>query len=192
MCIIAAFVMAFILNPTFLNAAWQLWFCAASLPLLGYSLGYGIAFLLRQPHKKCRTIAFETGSQNVSLAMTLTVVTFANSPLFFDMLFYPSLYACFIYIDSFLVIGIYKIVVYLMKKNGSHMDKHIDDFDVVDGEDDDDDEVDIEHDDEVIRKDEKMALKAISVDKTSPVVYMNTDGDKYKKMWILLVLKMLV
>ncbi|XP_041464093.1 ileal sodium/bile acid cotransporter-like [Lytechinus variegatus] len=183
MCIIAAFALSFILNPTFLHAVWQLWFCAASLPLLGYFLGYGIAFLLRQPHKKSRTIAFETGSQNVSLAMTLTVVSFANSPLFFDMLFYPSLYACFIYIDSFVVIGIYKAIVYCKSKNDQFMDMRVNGFDVVPGDEvdaDDDDEEDIENHHDVSRNEEKRALQTVSVNNS--VVRMGADGDKYQKM----------
>ena len=115
--IITTFILIFILNPSFLFAGWQLWLCAAFLPLLGYFLGYILARILCQSHRKCRTIAFETGSQNVSLAMTLTVLTFADSPLFYDMLFYPSLYGCFIYIDSFAVILLFKLIVYAKNKN---------------------------------------------------------------------------
>ena len=100
------------MNQSLRLAGWELWMCAAFLPLFGYFLGYAIARVLCQSHRKCRTIAFETGSQNVSLAMTLTVLTFADSPFFYDMLFYPSLYACFIYVDSFAVIFIYKLAVY--------------------------------------------------------------------------------
>ena len=117
MCIIAGFILVFVLNPFFLFAGWQMWLCAAFLPLLGYFLGYALARILCQSHRKCRTIAFETGSQNVSLAMTLTVLSFADTSLFYDMLFYPSLYACFIYIDSFAVILLYKLAIYMRNRN---------------------------------------------------------------------------
>ncbi|XP_063955768.1 ileal sodium/bile acid cotransporter-like [Lytechinus pictus] len=144
-CIIVAFAFSIVMNPAFLRAGWKLWFCAAVLPIAGFCMGYGIARLLRQPHKKCRTIAFETGSQNVSLALTLTVITFADSPLFLDMLFYPSLYVCFIYIDSFpLIIG-YKIYSYYHSKNRKldekeHVDKDV--YAEVGDDSDDDDDVD--------------------------------------------------
>ncbi|XP_071498380.1 ileal sodium/bile acid cotransporter-like [Diadema antillarum] len=122
-CIVSVFVINSLLNPRlFHEATWELWICAAFLPLLGYAIGYGLAVVLRQPHDKCRTIAFETGSQNVSLALTLTVLTFAESHLFLDMLFYPSLYALFIYVDSFIVILIYKFGVCLIeRKNGEKL-----------------------------------------------------------------------
>ena len=117
--IVVAFVLIIYMNPTFLFAGWQLWLCAAVLPLIGYIFGYALARILRQSHRKCRTIAFETGSQNVSLAATLTVLTFGDSPLLLDMLFYPLLYACFIYIDSFAIIIPYKLIKCYLKKGSS-------------------------------------------------------------------------
>ncbi|XP_030846208.1 ileal sodium/bile acid cotransporter-like [Strongylocentrotus purpuratus] len=136
-CLIFAIAISIIMNPAFFKAGWRLWFCAAILPMIGFCMGYSIARLLRQPHKKCRSIAFETGSQNVSLALTITVVTFADSPLFLDMLFYPSLYLCFINIDSFTVIFLYKIVTYYREKNCPRKEKEPNDKDVDDEDDDD-------------------------------------------------------
>ena len=124
------------MNPTTLTAAWQLWLSAAVLPLLGYVIGYGLARILRQSHRKCRAIAFETGSQNASLALTLTALTFADSPLFYDMLFYPSLYATFIYIDSLPIIWIYKLISCYSRKYKSVKTK---DYPVKSCDDDDDD-----------------------------------------------------
>ena len=83
------------------------------------------------------------------------------------MLFYPSLYACFIYIDSFVVIGIYKVVLYLQKKYRMLTEKQGDDFD---GDDcDEGDEEDVETDD-VMQKDEKLALKSPSANQTSSII----------------------
>ncbi|XP_072178751.1 ileal sodium/bile acid cotransporter-like [Diadema setosum] len=116
LCVVITFVISILLNPNIFNVGWQLWLCAGILPMLGYAIGYGFALVFRQSHVKCRTIAFETGSQNVSLALTLTVLTFAESPLFLDMLFYPSLYAVFIYSESFVVLVVYRLVKHLRKR----------------------------------------------------------------------------
>ncbi|XP_063955437.1 sodium-dependent organic anion transporter-like [Lytechinus pictus] len=124
--IIMVWVLFFMLNPTWLNAGWQLWICAMLLPFLGYGFGYSLAILFRQSHFKCRAISFETGSQNVSLATTLIVVSFTDSPLFLDMLFYPGLYAVFLYVDSFVVIILMKGAAYLRKKRNLATDEGYD------------------------------------------------------------------
>ena len=107
--IIVSFTIVFMMNPTFYEAGWQLWFAGAILPLIGYAIGYGFAFLLRQSHKKCLAIAFETGSQNVAFGFTITVMSFANTDLFVDMIFYPILYSIFICVDSAFVLVAYWI-----------------------------------------------------------------------------------
>ncbi|XP_030832211.1 ileal sodium/bile acid cotransporter-like, partial [Strongylocentrotus purpuratus] len=160
---IVAWVLFFKLNPGFLNAGWQLWMCAMLLPFLGYGLGYGLAVLLRQPHNKCRAISFETGSQNVSLATTLIVVSFANSPLFYDMLFYPALYAVFLYVDTSIVIAILKVGMYLHKKHRSTTDKEHDENDK------------FGYDNEAIATDQEEGVKTVAIKQTAADNYVKTD-----------------
>ncbi|XP_033626717.1 ileal sodium/bile acid cotransporter-like [Asterias rubens] len=98
-----------IINPSMFFSPWQLWFASFILPLLGYGFGYLLAFILRRPHIECRTICFETGAQNIGLALTLILVTFADGDLFQDMLVFPSLYGPFLILHACLIVVIYLI-----------------------------------------------------------------------------------
>ncbi|XP_071483423.1 ileal sodium/bile acid cotransporter-like [Diadema antillarum] len=109
---IGSVAVSIILNSSFYKAGWGLWLCSILLPALGFAIGYGFALLLRQPHAKCRAIAFETGSQNVGLAWTVTLLSFADSPLFLDMLFYPVLYLFFVTFEPILLVGLYRWVIH--------------------------------------------------------------------------------
>ncbi|XP_071483377.1 ileal sodium/bile acid cotransporter-like [Diadema antillarum] len=113
------------LNPNFYKAGWGLWLCSILLPALGFAMGYGFALLLRQPHAKCRAIAFETGSQNVEFALTVTLLSFADSPLFPDMLFYPILYLLLIHLEPALLIGLYKWIIHMRKGKGADAEDNI-------------------------------------------------------------------
>ena len=105
--IVLAFTLVILINPTFYKASWGLWIGALLLPVLGFSVGYGFAFLLRQKHPQCRAIAFETGSQNAAFAFAITLLSFTTTPYFLQMIIYPVLYALFIYVDSFAILGVY-------------------------------------------------------------------------------------
>ncbi len=96
-----------IINPSMFLSPWQLWFASFILPLLGYVFGYLLGFILRRPHSECRTICFETGAQNIGLALTLLLVTFSDSDLLKEMLIFPSLYGPFLILHACLIIGIY-------------------------------------------------------------------------------------
>ncbi|XP_072169931.1 ileal sodium/bile acid cotransporter-like [Diadema setosum] len=106
--LIGTITVGILLNPYFYKAGWGLWLCSIIHPALGFAIGYGLALLLRQPHAKCRAIAFETGSQNVGLAWTLTFLSFADSRLFLDMLLYPALYPVFSLLEFIVVVGLYR------------------------------------------------------------------------------------
>lgn len=45
--------------------------CGVLLPWGGFALSYLVAFVLRQSHVNCRTIAIETGIQNAGIAIVL-------------------------------------------------------------------------------------------------------------------------
>lgn len=50
---------------------WKTLLCGLLLPWAGFGISYGVAFLLRQEHRNCRTIAIETGIQNAGIAIVL-------------------------------------------------------------------------------------------------------------------------
>ncbi|XP_036384638.1 ileal sodium/bile acid cotransporter-like [Megalops cyprinoides] len=61
-------------------------------PLIGYSFGFIISIIMRQPWPRCRTIALETGTQNVQIASTVLQVSFPPEQLA-QMFTFPLIYA---------------------------------------------------------------------------------------------------
>eukprot|EP00057_Strongylocentrotus_purpuratus_P001284 XP_001197736.3 PREDICTED: ileal sodium/bile acid cotransporter-like [Strongylocentrotus purpuratus] len=106
-----------IINPGMYLVSWQVWFCVLTLPALGAALGYLISWALRRSPQHCRTIAYETGFQNVSLAMTLIVLTFDGSPIMFEVFTYPSLYGPIMMIEGLFSVAVYKAVVRYTKSS---------------------------------------------------------------------------
>ncbi|CAM1324828.1 SLC10A6 (predicted) [Pycnogonum litorale] len=77
MCIIfVGFIIAMILDYKFIFTSWKVWTADYLLTSAATTLGYLLAWILRQKHKICRTIAFETGSQNVPLTINVLLMTF--------------------------------------------------------------------------------------------------------------------
>ena len=97
------------------TSGWKVWFASVIMPFLGFGLGYGIARILKQSHKKCRTVAFETGCQNVALTLTLILLTFSDHPQFGDLVTFPSLYGILQIIDALFCVMIWKIVTKFRK-----------------------------------------------------------------------------
>nr|XP_054755723.1 ileal sodium/bile acid cotransporter-like [Lytechinus pictus] len=113
--IATSIILMAIINPGMYSVSWQVWICVLTLPALGAALGYLLSWALRRPPAHCRTIAYETGLQNVSLA--LTVLTFEGSPIMFEVLTYPSLYGPVMMVEGLIGVLVYKIVV---RRTGSH------------------------------------------------------------------------
>ena len=106
------------ITPKMFTSGWKVWFAAIMLPYFGFGFGYTLARILRQSHKKCRTVAFETGSQNVALSLTLILLSFSDSPDFGDLMTFPSLYGIFIFVDAVIVVLVYRLVLHY--RNDTH------------------------------------------------------------------------
>ncbi|XP_072050529.1 ileal sodium/bile acid cotransporter-like [Amphiura filiformis] len=108
-----------LINPRMFTSGWKVWFASVTLPFLGFSIGYGMALLLKQSHTKCRAIAFETGCQNVALTLTLILMTFSEHPDFADLMTFPSLFSIFMMVDPLICVAIWR-VKHRTNKNPSH------------------------------------------------------------------------
>ncbi|XP_013399432.1 ileal sodium/bile acid cotransporter-like isoform X1 [Lingula anatina] len=75
--ILIVIVCQIILYPHIFTSEWKIWIAAVLLPFVGIILGYAFSAAACQTAKCCRTIAFETGSQNVAIALTLIAISFS-------------------------------------------------------------------------------------------------------------------
>jgi len=119
--IIANLVLAFIMFPkAFSKAGWALWLIAALMPIMGAALGYGISVLVGKIPKlkeegnfqsrQWRTVALETGAQNLRLANTIVQVSFIDCPsVIEEMIVFPLLYGIFQTCECLAVAGAWKL-----------------------------------------------------------------------------------
>ncbi|XP_785464.3 ileal sodium/bile acid cotransporter [Strongylocentrotus purpuratus] len=107
--IVSIFITSYI-NPKIWTSSWKIYVASIAHMWIGWGLGYVIARLFRQPHRQCRTIAFETGAQHVGLALTLIAFSYKNDiQLFLQIIIYPMLFGPFSIISFSAWVGLYKI-----------------------------------------------------------------------------------
>ena len=78
---------------------WPVYFAAIGLGLVGMTLGFVLARLLRQDANRSRTIALETGIQNGPLAVLIVTLTFSGEQQQ-QVLLIPVLYSLFIVLSA--------------------------------------------------------------------------------------------
>ncbi|KAJ8399075.1 hypothetical protein AAFF_G00414540 [Aldrovandia affinis] len=85
----------------------QIMATASLLPMIGFMLGYILSTLFRLPEACRRTVAMETGCQNIQLCSTILKVTFPIEVIGALFLF-PVVYILFQIIESLILITIYR------------------------------------------------------------------------------------
>ncbi|XP_067126712.1 ileal sodium/bile acid cotransporter-like [Centruroides vittatus] len=71
--------------------SWKLTIASICMPITGIILGYFIAFICRRSNAVCKTIAIESGIQNVAVAFSVIVLSF-DIRKYFTILFIPWFY----------------------------------------------------------------------------------------------------
>ncbi|XP_056413670.1 sodium/bile acid cotransporter 4 [Hyla sarda] len=94
---------------------------AVIMPIIGYSMGYGLATLFNLPPNCRRTVSLETGCQNVQLCTALLKLAFP-AHLIGSMYMFPLLYALFQAAEA----GIYVLVYKLYRKEVLHKQEPMD------------------------------------------------------------------
>ncbi|XP_044149668.1 sodium/bile acid cotransporter 4 [Bufo gargarizans] len=94
---------------------------AVIMPMIGYSMGYGLATLFKLSPNCRRTVSLETGCQNVQLCTALLKLAFP-AHLIGSMYMFPLLYALFQAAEA----GIYVLVYKLYRKEVLHKPEPMD------------------------------------------------------------------
>lgn len=84
------------------------------MPLIGYSFGYIISSLFNLSHKERRTVAMETGCQNIQLCTTILKLAFPME-LIGPLFLFPIVYGCLQLIEAVVLIVIFRTHQYLTR-----------------------------------------------------------------------------
>ncbi|XP_069778981.1 sodium-dependent organic anion transporter-like [Narcine bancroftii] len=90
------------------NADPSLLIIGAINPLIGYAAGFIFAVIFQQSWKRCRTIAFETGTQNGHLCTTILLLAFKSGKRK-SMFAYPFIYILFQIFHGLIFIAVFQI-----------------------------------------------------------------------------------
>ncbi|CAK9031721.1 Probable sodium/metabolite cotransporter BASS2, partial [Durusdinium trenchii] len=76
----------YLFDPLFIlglkDLGWQIWICAALINAGGLMIGYSASrFVMGFPRPFHRTIAFEVGTQNATIPLSIAAVTFGSGPV---------------------------------------------------------------------------------------------------------------
>jgi BASS family bile acid:Na+ symporter len=82
-----------------LSTGFPVFAASIGLGVAGIALGYGLSRLLRQDHRRSRTIALETGIQNGPLGVLIVVLSFSGKQQQ-EVLLIPVLYSLFIVLSA--------------------------------------------------------------------------------------------
>ncbi|KAI1895474.1 hypothetical protein AGOR_G00106640 [Albula goreensis] len=110
--LVAALVIGIISGITVGNAIWvllspQMMATATLMPMTGFLLGYILSSAFRLKERCKRTVAMETGCQNIQLCATILKVAFPPDVIGALFLF-PLLYTFFQCVESLLLVTIYR------------------------------------------------------------------------------------
>nr|XP_045607577.1 solute carrier family 10 member 6-like [Procambarus clarkii]XP_045607578.1 solute carrier family 10 member 6-like [Procambarus clarkii]XP_045607579.1 solute carrier family 10 member 6-like [Procambarus clarkii]XP_045607580.1 solute carrier family 10 member 6-like [Procambarus clarkii] len=79
------------------------------LPITGFALAYTLAKFTCRSNKVARTIAIETGSQNIPVALSVIALSFPQPLVKGQILIFPTLYGIILLLESFLGITAYQV-----------------------------------------------------------------------------------
>ena len=107
----AVIIMQAFLYEWYKQPMWEIWLTSLTLPFIGNFIGIGLSKLFRQPEPIPRTVAFETGTQNVPLASAVIALGFPSDTLD-QVIIFPTMYGVLQLFCGAIPVTIYKIYRY--------------------------------------------------------------------------------
>ncbi|XP_073348548.1 hepatic sodium/bile acid cotransporter [Pagrus major] len=87
----------------------------ALMPFIGYTFGYVISALFRLKHSECRTVAMETGCQNIQLCSTILKVAFPPE-LIGPLFLFPMVYASIQLMEAGVIVVLFRCHQWFTRK----------------------------------------------------------------------------
>ncbi|XP_070555409.1 ileal sodium/bile acid cotransporter-like [Ptychodera flava] len=92
------------------TSPWQVYAIAAVFPIIAVFVGFTLSSLFCVESEKRRTVAIETGCQNVGLASAVITVSDVESAHEYQLLAVPLLYGVFLFSYAILIIPTYRLI----------------------------------------------------------------------------------
>ncbi|XP_070555412.1 ileal sodium/bile acid cotransporter-like isoform X2 [Ptychodera flava] len=128
--LVAWIIMKSVLSSEIFIAPYQTYVIAAVLPVVSFSIGFLFSTLFRLPADKRRSVAIETGCQNVGLALAVIAISFEGHAYLNKIQTVPILYGLFMV--SFAVISIATYRLFLWKQKSTCDDSRDDEDALID------------------------------------------------------------
>jgi len=93
----------------------DIWIATAAMPILGFVLGYVLSALFCLSAKQKRTVGFETGCQNASIAFSVIATSF-HSDVVGNVLLVPLLFCLFSFIEGWLFVIVWQLAKWTKTK----------------------------------------------------------------------------
>ena len=93
----------------------DIWIATAAMPILGFVLGYILSALFCLSAKQKRTVGFETGCQNASIAFSVIATSFP-SDVVGNVLLVPLLFCLFSFIEGWLFVIVWQLAKWAKSK----------------------------------------------------------------------------
>ncbi|XP_042228389.1 uncharacterized protein LOC121870613 isoform X2 [Homarus americanus] len=91
----------------------NLFITAALVPLVGVVVAYILTKIVCFSHKVCRTVAIETGCQNMAVASNIMLLSFSDSQIRGQMVIFPVVYGVCQMVEVVVVTGVFQAWVFL-------------------------------------------------------------------------------
>ena len=98
-----------------LEASKHIWIATATMPILGFVLGYMLSALFCLSAKQKRTVGFETGCQNASIAFSVISTSFKLDAVG-HVLLVPLLFCLFSFIEGWLFVIFWQLATWVKRK----------------------------------------------------------------------------
>ena len=93
----------------------DIWIATAAMPILGFVLGYILSAVFCLNTKQKRTVGFETGCQNASIAFSVISMSFP-SDVVGNVLLVPLLFCLFSFVEGWIFVIVWQLVKWLKRK----------------------------------------------------------------------------
>lgn len=118
-CIVVTCILVTVCKSFIFQSPWTTYLGAALITPLGFLFGYIVAIVFRKSHAHARTIALETGVQNLPLALAVISLSFSRNHAK-KMVLIPFLAGFYLLLTSVIFVASYLLIKKILQIKNKH------------------------------------------------------------------------